>query len=157
MSAGVGDKADDRLDAKIDFVGQSIDRRDLFYFLMYMILENVPKNREQLDVYRTEQDAITIRLTSLWSRASPRPGTHLPYIMDRGDMISFLADLPKYVLRKNPIRGDECSYQRERRLDSSWVVSKENTVRCTFGDGIEHKPYRLISLCKVKPLRCQLW
>ena len=30
MSAGVGEKADDRLDAKIDFVEQSTDRRDLF-------------------------------------------------------------------------------------------------------------------------------
>ena len=66
-----------------------------------MILENVPKNREQFDFYRTEHDAITIRLISLWSRVSPRPETHLPYIMDTGEMISFLADLPKYFLRKN--------------------------------------------------------
>ena len=101
MSSGAGAKADDRLNAKIDSVGQSIDRRDLFYFLMYMMLENAPKNREQFDFYPTEQDAITIRLISLWNRVSPRPGTHLPYIMDRADMISFLADLPMYLLRKN--------------------------------------------------------
>ena len=99
MRSGVAENANDQLRAEVDYLTKSIERRDMFFMLIWLLLGLAPHNREPMIVWRVAQDAVTCAVTTLWNRVK-----QTQYQITKGDMISFLASLPGLLLRDNVFR-----------------------------------------------------
>ncbi|KAL8818106.1 MAG: hypothetical protein Q9191_008011 [Dirinaria sp. TL-2023a] len=99
IGSGITVNAKDELRAEIDFLSKSIDRRDIFFIVLWLLLELAPQNREQLTVWQVRQEALDSQVTTIWNRVK-----QTQYQMTMGDMISFFAGLPASLLRENMFR-----------------------------------------------------
>ena len=93
---GAAVPANDDLQAEVQYLSKSIDRRDLFMSLVWLLLRLAPHNREPLAVWQETHKAITCGVTTIWNRVE-----QTRYEMTKGDMISFLAYLPEILLKWN--------------------------------------------------------
>ena len=86
----------DQLRAKVNYLGTSINRRDMLMMILWLILWLAPRNREPLGVWRITQELLTSEVTVLWNRVKQDR-----YLLTGGDVISFLAYLPEVLLRED--------------------------------------------------------
>jgi len=96
MNSGAARNANDQLRAEVQYLGTSINRRDMLMMIIWLFLWLAPHNREPLGVWRMAQPLLTCEVITLWNRVKQDQ-----YLMTGGDLISFLAYLPQQLLRDN--------------------------------------------------------
>jgi len=96
MNSGAARNANDQMRAEVNYLGTSINRRDMLMMIIWLLLWLAPRNREPLGVWRMAQPLLTCEVITLWNRVKQDQ-----YLMTGGDLISFLAYLPEQLLRDN--------------------------------------------------------
>ncbi len=96
MISGAARNANDQLRAEVQYLGTSINRRDMLMMIIWLLLWLAPRNREPLGVWRMAQPLLTCEVITLWNRVKQDQ-----YLMTGGDLISCLAYLPEQLLRDN--------------------------------------------------------
>jgi len=96
MNSGAARNVNDQLRAEVNYLGTSIDRRDMLMMIIWLLLWLAPRNRVPLGVWRVGQPLLTCEIIALWNRVKQDR-----YLMTGGDMISLLAYLPEILLRES--------------------------------------------------------
>ena len=99
MRANATFRTNDQLHADLTYLSTVIDRRDIFFAVIWLILECAPHNQEPLTVWRVTRAIISSQITTIWNRVRQTQCQ-----MTMGDMISFLAYLPEVLLREGMFR-----------------------------------------------------
>ena len=102
-AATLNENNNDNLDGKINYVGNSIARKDIYLVLVWLLVELAPHNREPIAVWRTTRVAIESEVTTIWNRVQQPSGSPREQ-MTKGDLISLLARLPSVLMRDNIFR-----------------------------------------------------
>ena len=89
----------DKLHAKVQFLSTPIDRDDILMGVTWFILACAKDNKKRLFVLSIEFKATLSRITTIWN-----PVRQSQYPMTIGDLISFLAYLPEYLLQQQMFR-----------------------------------------------------
>ena len=118
MSSAATLNENDKLDGKIDYVGNSIARKDIYMVLVWLLVELAPHNREPIGVWRTTRVAIESEVTTIWNRAKQPSGSSRKQ-MTKGDLISLFAYLPSVLMSDNIFREMDLTV-----VDSQVVVAR---------------------------------
>ncbi|KAL8790931.1 MAG: hypothetical protein Q9213_000356 [Squamulea squamosa] len=101
-STGRSPVSQDDLDARVQYIGKAMDRRDSFFTMIWLLMAFGCHSNQPLRAFSCSVPAVTVEARTIWN-AVMRPPSH-PYMLKAGDMVNMIAQLAVVLARDQTYR-----------------------------------------------------